>query len=196
VGDTLVPLIFMSDGTHLSNFAGDKEEWPEYMTMGNLCLKIRQIPSMHSIVMVALLPIPIKNRNIPQKRLDEQQQTNREVLNEVLRRLLQPLTFKQNPSAGSGYYNILCADGNFRRCKPVLAAWLADCPEYSELHYLERHVCFWCECPKNEVGDCVHPDKQHPQRDHNLYRTLSDANTKAADVELSSRHVHRGFNFF
>ena len=122
VGDTLVPVIFMSDGTHLSNFAGDKKEWPVYMTIGNLSSKIRQMPSTHSVVMVALLPIPIKNRNIPQKRLDEQRQTNREVLNEVLRRVLQPLTFKLNPSAESGYYNVLCADGNFRRCKPVLAA--------------------------------------------------------------------------
>jgi hypothetical protein len=34
--DTLVPLIFMSDGTHISNFTGDKEEWPVYMTSGNL----------------------------------------------------------------------------------------------------------------------------------------------------------------
>jgi len=196
VGDTLVPLIFMSDGTHLSNFAGDKKEWPVYMTIGNLSSKIRQTPSTHSVIMVALLPIPIKNRNIPQKRLDEQRQTNREVLNEVLRRPLQPLTFKQNPSAGSGYYNVLCADGNFRHCKPVLAASLADCPEYSDLHHLERHVCFWCECPKNELGDDVHPDKEHPRRDHNLYKTLSHTYTKAADAELSSRHVHRGFNVF
>jgi hypothetical protein len=37
---------------------------------------------------------------------------------------------------------------------------------------------------------------QHPRRDHNLYRMLSDANTKAADAELSSRHVHRRFNVF
>jgi len=28
LGDILVPLIFMSDRTHLSNFAGDKKEWP------------------------------------------------------------------------------------------------------------------------------------------------------------------------
>jgi hypothetical protein len=162
VGDTLVPLIFMSDGTHLSNFTGDKKEWPVYITIGNLSSMIRQTPSTHSIVMVALLPLPIKNRNIPQKRLDEQRQTNQEVLNEVLRRLLHPLTFKQNSSAGSGYYNVLCADGNFRLCNPVLAAWLADCPEYSDLHHPEWHVCSWGECPKKELGDCVHPDKQHP----------------------------------
>jgi hypothetical protein len=92
--------------------------------------------------MVPLLLIPMKNGNITHKRLDEQGHTNREVLNKVLRRVLQPLTCKQNPSAESGYYNILCADGNVRRCKPVLAALLADCPVYSNQQYLERHVCF------------------------------------------------------
>jgi hypothetical protein len=182
LGDTLVPLVFMSDGTHLSNFAGDKKEWPVFMTIGNLSSKIHQMPSAHTVVMVALLPIPIKNRNNPQKRLDEQRQTNRKVLNEVLRRVLQPLTFKLNLSAESGYYNVLCAVGNFRRCKPVLAAWLADCPEYSDLQHFKRHVCFWCECPKNELGDYVPSDKQQPRQDHNLYRTLSDAKTKAADT--------------
>jgi len=140
--------------------------------------------------MVTLLPIPIDNRNIPQQWLNEQRQTNRKVLNEVLRWVLRPLTFKQNPSAESGYYNVLCADGNFRRCKPVLAAWVADCPEYSDLHHLERHVCFWCECPKNKLGDYVPPDKEYPRRDHNLYRSLGDANTKEADAELLSCHVH------
>jgi hypothetical protein len=166
------------------------------MTIGNLSSKIRWMPSAHTVVMVALVPIPIKNHNVPPKRLDEQRQTNQELLNEVLRRVLQPLTFKLNPSAESGYYNVLCADSNFRRCKPVLAAWLAHCPEYSDQHHLERHVCFWCECPKNQLGDYVPSDKQHPQRDHNLFRTLSDANTKAADAELSWCHDHRGVNVF
>jgi hypothetical protein len=62
----------MSDRTHLLNFAGDKNEWPVYMTIGNVYAKIRQTPSTYSVIMVALLPIPIKNCNIPQKRLDEQ----------------------------------------------------------------------------------------------------------------------------
>ena len=196
VGDTVVPLIFMSDRIHLSNFAGDKKERPLYMTIGNLSSKICQTPSMHSIVIVALLPIPIMNRNIPQKRLDKQWQTNREVLNEVLQRVLQPFTFEQPPSAESGYYNVLCADGNLSHWKPVLAAWLADCPEYSDLHHFKWHNCLWCDCPKNQLGDYVHRDKQHPRRDHNLYRWLTNNNTKAADTELSSRHVHRGFNLF
>ena len=80
VRDTLVPVIFMSDGTHHSNLAGDKAESPGHMTIGNTSSKIRQTPSTHSIVIVALLPIPIRNRNIPQERLDEQRHTFREVL--------------------------------------------------------------------------------------------------------------------
>jgi len=71
VGDTQVPLSYMSDEPHLSNFADNKKEWPVYMTIGKLSSKIRQMPSMDSVVMVALLPIPIKYRPIPQKWLDE-----------------------------------------------------------------------------------------------------------------------------
>jgi hypothetical protein len=115
VGDILVPLIFMSDRTHLLNFAGQKKQWPVYMTIGNLSSKLRQMASMHSVVMVALLPIPIQNRNIPQIQLDEQRHTNREVLNKVLQQVLHSLTVKHNPSAESGYYNLPYADGNFRR---------------------------------------------------------------------------------
>jgi len=77
-----------------------------------------------------------------------------------------------------------------------VTAWLADCPKYGDLHHLKRHVCFWCGCPKNKLGDDLHPDKQDPQRVHNLYRPPSNANTKAADAELSSHPVHRGFNVF
>jgi len=35
-GDTVVPMIFLSDATHLTNFSGDKKAWPVYMTIGNL----------------------------------------------------------------------------------------------------------------------------------------------------------------
>jgi len=38
--------------------------------------------------------------------------------------------------------------------------------------------------------------QQYPQRDHDLYKMLSNANTKAADAELSSPHDHQGFNLF
>jgi hypothetical protein len=87
--------------------------------------------------MVALLPIRIQNCNIRPMRLDKQWHTNREVLNEVVRRVLQPLTIQENLSDESGYHNVQGADCNFKRCKPILAAWLADCLEYSNLHHLQ-----------------------------------------------------------
>ena len=122
MGDELGPLIFTSDGTHLANFAGDKNEWPVYIAIGNLSSKIRQMPSTRTVVMVALLPSPILNRNIPDKCLDEQQQRNRVVLYKVHRPVLQQLTIEHDPNAESGQYKVPCADSNFRRCKRVLAA--------------------------------------------------------------------------
>jgi hypothetical protein len=66
----------MSDRIDRSNFASDMNEWSVYMTIGTLYLKTSQMPSTHSVIVVALLQIPIKIRKIPQKRLDEQGQTN------------------------------------------------------------------------------------------------------------------------
>jgi hypothetical protein len=76
------------------------------MTIGNVSSKICQMTSAHTFVMVALLPIPIKNSNILQKHLDDQRQSIQEVLNDVIRRALQSLTVQLDPSAKSGYYNI------------------------------------------------------------------------------------------
>jgi hypothetical protein len=83
-GDTLASRIFMSRGTHFSNFPDNMTEWPVYMTVGNLSWMIDQIPSRRSVVTVALLLIPITNHNIAQKQLNEQQKLNPEVLKEVL----------------------------------------------------------------------------------------------------------------
>ena len=119
VGDILVALICMFDRTHLSNFAGDKQEWTVYMTIRNQSSRIRKVPSTHSVMMVTLLLMSINNHNISQNCLHKQQYTNREVLKDVHWLVLQPLTVKDNTSTESGQYNVLCADGNYRRCKPV-----------------------------------------------------------------------------
>jgi len=122
------------------------------------------MPSTHSIVMVALPPITMKINNVSEMPLKKQRQRNWEELNAAHWQVLHPATLLQNPSAESRYCNVLCANGNVRSCKPTLAAFLADCPEYRNLLHLERHVCFWCECPKNTVGDYVPPDNNTPSR--------------------------------
>jgi len=114
LGDTLVPYIFMSDRRHFSIFAGYKNEWLVYMTIGNLSSKVRQMTSTHTVIMVTLLSIPSKHHDIPQKWMDDQCQTNQEVLKEVPRLVFQPLTITQNPGTESRYYNILFADDNIQ----------------------------------------------------------------------------------
>jgi hypothetical protein len=66
----------MSDGTHLSYLDGDKIQWAGYMPIPNQSSKICLMPSMHSVVMVALLPIALMNRNNPQNVRDEQRRSN------------------------------------------------------------------------------------------------------------------------
>jgi len=147
VGDTLVPLIFITNGTHLTNFAGDTRVWPVYTTIGNLCSKIHQMASMQNTVMIALLKIPIKNCHIPQKLLDMEQQSKSEVLNQVLRQGIQPPSCQHNHSTESISYNVLCANVNFGHRKLILVAWIADCCECSDQYHIEQQVCFWYECP-------------------------------------------------
>jgi hypothetical protein len=74
--NTLVLLMLMSEGTHLLNFAVDKKYCSAYMTNGNLSSNIRQMPSLYSITMIAVVPIPIWTSVNPPKWLHEQGQTN------------------------------------------------------------------------------------------------------------------------
>jgi len=57
VGSTLVPVIFASDTTHLTNFSGDGKLWPIYMSIGNIPSSIRQKPNQRAWVLVVLLPV-------------------------------------------------------------------------------------------------------------------------------------------
>jgi hypothetical protein len=69
--DSLVQIILMSDGTNLSNIAWNMNEWPVYMTIANVSWEIRQMPSTHSLILVDFQPIPIKDYNVPQMRLND-----------------------------------------------------------------------------------------------------------------------------
>ena len=57
---TIAPVILSSDKTHLSRFSGDKKAWPVYLTIGNTHSRMRNSPSKMTIILVALLPVPLK----------------------------------------------------------------------------------------------------------------------------------------
>ena len=75
-GDTVVLIIFISDATRLTKFSRDKKAWPVYMTIGNLSALARMATAMHSVLLVALLLIAIKMRDIPLSRYKEQKEHN------------------------------------------------------------------------------------------------------------------------
>jgi hypothetical protein len=164
VGDTVVPLVFMSDATHLTNFAGNKKAWPVYMTISNLPAAVRMRPAMQAVVLAALLPVPIKLLDVAAPQRADQRTHKHHVTQYVLRHLLAPLCHPEG-----GVFTALCADANRRRCYTPVSASVADYPEHYDLQNLRHSSCIWCECPADEMGDHRPPQDHHPARDHGRY---------------------------
>ena len=49
-GGTVIPLLFSSDKTHLTNYSRDKAAWPLYMTLGNIEKEIKRQSLKHAWV--------------------------------------------------------------------------------------------------------------------------------------------------
>jgi len=91
VGSTLVPVLFASDSTHLTNFSGDGKVWPLYMSIGNIKSGIRSRPTSHAWIPVALLPNSSKQvKKITGWSEEKQEQEAIEVLHELLTFILHP----------------------------------------------------------------------------------------------------------
>jgi len=135
----LVPIIGMSDQTHLTNFSGDKKAWPVYLTIGNILSKTRNSPNKMAIILVALLPVPPKFASKKTKARSVQRMTNDEVLETVFALIFEPL----EAFTKSGK-DMNCSDGRVRKCFPVLAAWIVDHAENETLHGLKRMSCAVC----------------------------------------------------
>ncbi|RPA93469.1 hypothetical protein L873DRAFT_1705102 [Choiromyces venosus 120613-1] len=119
-GATLVPIIGMSDQTHLTNFSGDKKAWPVYITTGNLLSTRRNRPGSMAVLLLALLPVPPK---FPQSSSADnlQRQINAGTLQGVFELILSPLQ-----DAALDGVSIDCVDRKVRQCFPILSVWVAD----------------------------------------------------------------------
>jgi len=63
------------------------------------------------------------------------------VLQHVLHHILGPLI-----RAECRVFFAWRVDGHFRRCIASPVAWIADYPEYRDLHNIKNGVCYWYEC--------------------------------------------------
>ena len=106
VGSTLVPVLFTSDTTHLTNFSGDGKVWPLYMSIVNIRSSIMNKPKSHAWVPVAILPnSPKRIKKVPGWSEDKQEHEAMQVLHDLLKFILRLLS----TSARDGH-DIKCRD--------------------------------------------------------------------------------------
>lgn len=143
----MVPLIFASDETFLTNFSGGRTAWPIYMTIGNIHSKIRNSPSNNAWILVALLPVPPTCSADGAPELREYQQIKAENLHHILRNLVGDLSHPRYRGL-----DMRCADSNVRSCYLRPCGWIADYLEYTKLYNLENKGCPVCEVTPAELG--------------------------------------------
>ena len=149
------------------------------MSLGNIQSSIRNTPSMHAWIPIALLPIcPKRVNKIPGYSADTQEVQALQTVHDVLKHLLKPLS---DASCQEGY-EMVCADGKVRLCFPKLFCWLADHPENATLHGVANNRCPICTSPTDKLGD--YSETVYPNRSHTEYAQAyknSDAASLNAD---------------
>jgi hypothetical protein len=172
----LVPILFGSDGTHLTNFSGDGKLWPLYMSIGNIKSSIRNKPTSHACIPVALLPnSPKCVKKVPGWSEEKQEQEASQVLHDLLKFVLSPLS----NSARDGM-PIKCADEVIRNCHFRVAGWLADNMENASIHAVYANRYPICEAPQDKLGDL----QQYPMREAQQYIACVDKS------DTDSLHKH------
>jgi hypothetical protein len=104
-----VPSFGSSEQVHLTNYSGDKKEWPENFSLGNIDSTIRSKPSNLASILVALLSVPPKYHfkgHGKTTAMKEQQIHHREVIRKVFELIFHPLDMLFNTAK-----HMLCADG-------------------------------------------------------------------------------------
>ena len=139
------------------------------MTLGNIHSSIRNKPSAHAWIPLALLPIPPKKVDkIPGFSKAQQEQESSQTLHNVLWDILCPLADVHKAGTIEEGIRMECGDQNIRYCFPILCSWIADHPENLSIHGIMGKRCAICPCPIDQLGD--YQQELLPPRDHKQYR--------------------------
>jgi len=139
-GETVVPLLFAYDQTHLINLAREKTAWPVYPSICNLTKDFGRQCSKCACVLVAILPI---SQNNPKDGKMHRSWCD------AIEHILKPIA--ERDIAGLGY-EWDCADGKIGRCYLILVAWIADHQEHVILARIINRLCPICEIPQTKIG--------------------------------------------
>jgi hypothetical protein len=151
IGGSLIPVLLGSDKTHLTNFAGDKQAWPLYLSIGNIKSDVRNKPTWRAWILLAYVPI-IKFGH-PKSAVRTALQAR--LFHKTLKMILKPLV-----SAGTVGVRLTDSFGQIRLSFPRVAAYLADLPEQNLINLNGMN-----HNPSMLAGyECLGDGRKHPPR--------------------------------
>ena len=180
---TICPVIISSDKTSLSQFSGDKQVWPVYLSIGNIRKETRRQPTSRAMVLIGYIPVCKLECFSKKSRSTEGYQ----LFHECMRTLLQPLI-----DAGKNGVDMDCADGFIRTVYPILAAYIADYPEQCLVVCCKESACPWCLVNPKERGARLFS----VLRDHDTTIRVLEEKARGENPPEFSAHSLRPINPF
>ncbi|KZT61055.1 hypothetical protein CALCODRAFT_416641, partial [Calocera cornea HHB12733] len=121
-GATLIPYIIATDKTQLTQFTGNRQGYPIYMTIGNLPITVRRTISTRAYVLIGYLPTD----SFDGLGLSEEacKVARQRLFHCCMRKLLD-----ETRIPGYQGVELSSGDGTVRLCYPILAGWMGDYPE-------------------------------------------------------------------
>jgi len=156
----IVPVICVSDKTHLTNSSGDHHAWPLYLIIGNIGKDILSTPKKQAWILVGLIPCPPKGAN-----------NTDEACNFTVQTVLSSLQILDITGPGMKWN---WADGFERQCYPLLAAQVGDYPEQVMIVQLTYGSCPMCEIPKDAPMGHSNCQTLDNSRDQHIFSELLD----------------------
>ncbi|TFY64417.1 hypothetical protein EVJ58_g2643 [Rhodofomes roseus] len=179
-GAAVAPVIISTDKTQLTQFSGNKQAYPVYLTLGNIPRAIRRKPSMHACILLGYLPVSKVDGEKITKR--ERKARSHRLFHEAMRLILKPLQH-----AGVNGIEVTGGDGSVRRVHPILAAYVADYPEQCLVTCSKYGTCPKCNCPSDKLQEPVAAEPRTSEATESILRQAAEQ----ADLSEAAREAFR-----
>jgi hypothetical protein len=183
--------VIATDKTRLTNYSGNKQAYPVYMTVTNLDKAVRRKTSAHSQILLGYLPVPtFDNFNANTKSAASQ-----EFFHRCMEMIMKPLI-----DAGKNGIEMVCADGWKRLIFPFLAIYVGDAPEKSLVTCTKQNYCPKCLVSPQHRGDPLpfdpddHPPSREPFFTLRVLNIMKNTGVKTATFKQNGlQPIHRPF---